>query len=149
MKRQFLMTYFGTNTEILEFAQSLIESGNRPAAKALNKASTLFGNNIDAERVINQIKHDFDLLPKQKPATSATASIKESSDFCEEASIKDSSNDNSVVISLTLAGFLLIALSSFNSALGVLEGLGISLLLCIPVYLIYIFIKGFFSGLRD
>lgn len=62
MKERFLMMYFGKNPKILDFAERLIKAGEKQAAKALNKAAKLFGDDIDAELVINQIKKDFGMI---------------------------------------------------------------------------------------
>lgn len=62
MKERFLMMYFGKNPKILDFAERLIKAGEKQAAKALNKAAKLFGDDIDAELVINQIKKDFGMV---------------------------------------------------------------------------------------
>lgn len=62
MKERFLMMYFGKNPKILDFAERLIKAGEKQAAKALNKAAKLFGDDIDAELVINKIKKDFGMV---------------------------------------------------------------------------------------
>lgn len=61
MEEKFLETYFGKNREVLAFARSLIMSGNKHAAKALNKAISVLGSNIDSRRVIDKISQDFKL----------------------------------------------------------------------------------------
>lgn len=72
MKERFLMMYFGKNPKILDFAERLIKAGEKQAAKALNKAAKLFGDDIDAELVINQIKKDFGKAPpSESPPQSA------------------------------------------------------------------------------
>ena len=49
MELDILQTYFGTNDQIVRFARDLIGSRNRPAAKALNKAISVLGTDIDPD----------------------------------------------------------------------------------------------------
>lgn len=61
MEKQFLETYFGTNPAILIFARNLIEQRNKQAARALNNAIRVFGNNTAAETIISRIEQTFGL----------------------------------------------------------------------------------------
>lgn len=54
MKDEYLEAYFGNNIYIKEFAEELLLSGKRDAAKALNKAVKLFGKTIDFIAVIGK-----------------------------------------------------------------------------------------------
>jgi curved DNA-binding protein CbpA len=68
LERQFLQSYFGTNPQILQFALSLVRSGQKKAAKALNEAVRVFGNGIESSRVIRQIKDQYsceDVIKRQ------------------------------------------------------------------------------------
>ena len=55
LERQFLEKYFGTNTEIIKFARSLITNNERQATKELNRAMSVLGSSVDAARVINKV----------------------------------------------------------------------------------------------
>jgi curved DNA-binding protein CbpA len=57
----FLEIYFGSNKEILIFAQRLIFGGNKPAAKALNRAIRVLGKVSDAKLVIDNISEKFNI----------------------------------------------------------------------------------------
>jgi len=58
MENQFLSVYFGKNKEIINFARKLIYSGNKTAAKELNKYIKVLGSNINANKVIAAFKKD-------------------------------------------------------------------------------------------
>lgn len=68
MENKFLETYFGSNLEILEFAKDIILDGNRGAARELNKAIRLLGNDVDAGLVIRKIREVYypEILGKLK-----------------------------------------------------------------------------------
>jgi curved DNA-binding protein CbpA len=68
---QFLKKYFGENKKILIFAKSLILAGNKLAAKELNHAVMLLGNDLDAELVIGKIKikHNDKKKPDEREET--------------------------------------------------------------------------------
>lgn len=59
MERNFLEVYFGTNDEIVKFARSLIERGNKPAARALNNAIRVLGSKVAPGMIIGKIIQDF------------------------------------------------------------------------------------------
>lgn len=61
LQQKFLETYFGTNKEILDFARTLIDQGQKPAAKALNEAIRVLGSRIEAARVIYRIRSEFEI----------------------------------------------------------------------------------------
>lgn len=56
LENNFLRTYFGTNPAIIAFAKELIETGERAAARELNKAVSVLGGGIDPSRVISRIE---------------------------------------------------------------------------------------------
>lgn len=58
-EQNFLESYFGKNPRIIDFARKLINRGQRGAARELNKAVRLFGNNIEPELVIARINVEF------------------------------------------------------------------------------------------
>lgn len=60
-EKQFLEYYFGKNEKILLFARELIFSGNRHAAKSLNRTVSILGNGVNSARVIKKICKDFGL----------------------------------------------------------------------------------------
>ena len=59
LEKSFLQRYFGTNERILEFARTLIFSGQRDAAKALNRFVDVMGSEVDPELLIARIETDF------------------------------------------------------------------------------------------
>jgi curved DNA-binding protein CbpA len=59
LEQNFLETYFGKNPHVVKFARELIETRNRPAAKALNEAVCVLGSDVDPFRIIDQIHSDF------------------------------------------------------------------------------------------
>jgi curved DNA-binding protein CbpA len=59
LERQFLQTYFGTNPKILEFARNLIARGKKPAAKELNRAVAVLGDNVDPALLMNRIREKY------------------------------------------------------------------------------------------
>ena len=65
----FLTNYFGEQRAILDFAKTLIAIGRKDAAKALNEAVRVLGDDLDPALVINRIKGRFGLFPEYKAAT--------------------------------------------------------------------------------
>ena len=55
LERKFLEKYFGTNEEIIRFSRFLIRWKVKSAAKELNRAINLLGNNIHPKLIINRI----------------------------------------------------------------------------------------------
>lgn len=62
----FLKNYFGKKPEIINFAKILIELGRKDAAKALNEAARVLGDDLDTATVIARIKTRYGLL--ERPA---------------------------------------------------------------------------------
>jgi curved DNA-binding protein CbpA len=62
LENGFLQRYFGTNPTVVEFARELIKSGNKKAAKELNRAVTVLGSNGDPELIIGRIRGKFILF---------------------------------------------------------------------------------------
>jgi len=58
----FLTNYFGEQRAVLDFAKTLIALGRKDAAKALNEAVRVLGDDLDPALVINKIKGRFGLL---------------------------------------------------------------------------------------
>lgn len=58
---KYFEAYFGTNEEVVRFARTLLEKGQRKAALALNEAVRVLGNKIDPSRVISRIIRDHGL----------------------------------------------------------------------------------------
>ncbi len=61
MEQKFLETYFGTDRDILQFARTLIDQGHKTAAKALNEAVRVLGSGVKTERIIHQIRSEFEI----------------------------------------------------------------------------------------
>jgi hypothetical protein len=55
IKSDFLRRHFGTNRDILEFAELLISTNNRKAALALNRAVRVLGTGVESDRIISTI----------------------------------------------------------------------------------------------
>lgn len=69
LQTSFLTTYFGENPEIIRFAKHLILKGHKDAAKALNEAVRVLGDDLESETVINRIGSKFGISessPTQK-----------------------------------------------------------------------------------
>lgn len=58
-KADFLKLYFGSNPEIVLFAEHLINSGNKPACRALNRTVSLLGDSVGAESIILKVCQEF------------------------------------------------------------------------------------------
>ena len=82
LENKFLQRYFGTNQTVVTFARELIKSGNKKAAKELNRAVTVLGSNGDPELIIGRIRGKFMLF--EKTAFGKTAE----GELCTEASLK-------------------------------------------------------------
>jgi len=63
-ERKFLEKYFGTNEEIIRFSRFLIRWKVKSAAKELNRAINLLGNNIHPKLIINRILDNYPHLVK-------------------------------------------------------------------------------------
>lgn len=59
MQNRFLSVYFGSDLNIVLFAEKLIFSGQRKAARALSAAIKVLGKSANASQVIKQICDDF------------------------------------------------------------------------------------------
>ena len=64
LEREFLEKYFGTNEEIIKFSKFLMGWGVKNAAKELNQAINLMGNDIQSKSIINKILEDYPHLVK-------------------------------------------------------------------------------------
>jgi len=61
MESDFMRNYFGSDQQIREFANHLIKTRNKGAARELNKVVSIFGANIDVEGIIQQISDEFNI----------------------------------------------------------------------------------------
>ncbi len=80
LERVYLESYFGTNADILKFAKHLILDGHTDAARELNKAVNILGNELNANHVILNIQKEFKLYsesPEEKAAEKEEARIHE------------------------------------------------------------------------
>ena len=55
LRKEFLRRYFGDNSEIQEFAATLIRRGDREVARHLNKVIKVVGTPADADKIIRRI----------------------------------------------------------------------------------------------
>ena len=62
LKKQFLVKYFGSDSEIHKFAESLFESQNFISLKKLNRAVNLLGSDVSSEIIIQKIIQEINLL---------------------------------------------------------------------------------------
>jgi curved DNA-binding protein CbpA len=70
LEQKFLETYFGTDRDILQFARTLINRGHKAAAKALNEAVRVLGKSVEVERIIDQIRTEFNIdKPTDNPGS--------------------------------------------------------------------------------
>ncbi|HMN15486.1 MAG TPA: hypothetical protein PKD55_24485 [Bellilinea sp.] len=61
METDFLRAYFGSNPQILAFAREIVGLGNKAAARSLNEAVRVLGSTTDPQRVIGQIRNEFNI----------------------------------------------------------------------------------------
>jgi curved DNA-binding protein CbpA len=59
IEQDYLLRHFGTNPDVLSFARSLIEAGNKRAALALNQAIRVLGVSTSADVVIQRIASQY------------------------------------------------------------------------------------------
>ncbi|WP_158590516.1 J domain-containing protein [Noviherbaspirillum cavernae] len=71
LKSAFLERYFGTNAEILKYAEELIYSGHRDAAKALNRLVDVMGSNVEPSRLISKVDTDFGIRTSREREAAA------------------------------------------------------------------------------
>jgi curved DNA-binding protein CbpA len=74
MELEYLISYFGTDKRIHSFAIDLILGGHRDAARELNKVITVLGKGVDVERVIAQVKSEFNLNDSNRKNSNQTSS---------------------------------------------------------------------------
>jgi curved DNA-binding protein CbpA len=65
----FMHRYFGRDRDVIDFAENLLRSKKKAAAKELNRAANIFGDSINANTVIDKITKKFD-LPQMRDKTS-------------------------------------------------------------------------------
>jgi curved DNA-binding protein CbpA len=61
VEKSFLQSYFGSNQDIVTFANYLICGRKKAAAKALNEAIRVLGSDSPANIIINKICKDFNI----------------------------------------------------------------------------------------
>jgi hypothetical protein len=59
MEDKFFEAYFGANKDIVQFARTLIDNGERKAALAVNEAVRVLGTEVDPTRLIPTIVRDY------------------------------------------------------------------------------------------
>ena len=64
LERKFLEKYFGKNDEIVRFSRFLMGWGVKGAAKELNQAINMLGNDIQPKSIINKILENYPHLVK-------------------------------------------------------------------------------------
>jgi len=74
IEREFLKTYYGNNQNILDYAKRLIRNRNREVALKLNQAVKLFGDEVDADVIIDKLEQEFDPFGKVKARKAEMAS---------------------------------------------------------------------------
>ena len=74
MENEFLQRFFGNDRQIISFAKSLIETGNKSAAKELNRAILVLGKKTDAKRIIQRIRYKFNIPSVDAASTRKTTS---------------------------------------------------------------------------
>jgi curved DNA-binding protein CbpA len=72
----FLQSYFGKNDQILNFARLLIDRNMKPAAKELNRAVSVLGNDVDPSVVINRISEKYFGQAEQADAIALLARLR-------------------------------------------------------------------------
>jgi curved DNA-binding protein CbpA len=88
MHNAFLTRYFGDQKAVLAFAKTLIAIGRKDAAKALNEAVRVLGDDIDPTLVINKIKDRFGLF--EEPRQSQNSRSHKRPPYAIDAGIEDS-----------------------------------------------------------
>ena len=66
MHNAFLTRYFGEQKAVLDFAKMLITTGRKDAARALNEAVRVLGDDLDPALVINKITGRFGVFPENQ-----------------------------------------------------------------------------------
>jgi curved DNA-binding protein CbpA len=63
-ERRYIQKYFGTDYQAIKFATFLINQGARGAAKDLNRAINLLGNNVSTKFIIERVLQDYPNIAK-------------------------------------------------------------------------------------
>ena len=69
IKSDWYRRHFGTNQDVVDFAESLMKHGNLKASLALNKAVRVLGSMPDATRVIERVAQDYCPANFETPVT--------------------------------------------------------------------------------
>jgi hypothetical protein len=71
LERDFLERYFGSDPQVVAFGRTLIFSGRRDAALALNKLVSVMGSAVPASALISKVRGDFGLGTDGSRSTAA------------------------------------------------------------------------------
>ena len=63
LEARFLEAHFGSNPEIISFAKTVIELGNRDAVRALNNYVDVLGSDLNPNLIIEKVTKDFAIDP--------------------------------------------------------------------------------------
>lgn len=66
LEKAFLERYFGNDPEIVRFAKALCNSGNKAAAKELNRVISVLGKKLDAKPIIQRVRDKFKITIQQR-----------------------------------------------------------------------------------
>ena len=66
LEQDFLKIYFGPKPEMMNFAHSLLKTGNKPATRALNRSLRSFGKATKNDKIINQIRFEYNIPGTEK-----------------------------------------------------------------------------------
>jgi len=66
MKHEFLKEYFGDNRIVLMFAEELINTSQKAAAKELNRTVRVLGDCLDPNTIVMQIKEEHNLISNDR-----------------------------------------------------------------------------------
>lgn len=65
MKQSVMELHFGTDPEIIKFAEKYIRGGRKDVLRELNRAVVVFGSKIDSDIIINKLQVKFNLKKKK------------------------------------------------------------------------------------
>lgn len=66
LEQAFLEIYFGPKPEIKGFAHDLLKTGNKPAARALNRSLKSFGGSTGSDKIISKIRFEYNIPGTEK-----------------------------------------------------------------------------------
>ena len=68
LETAFLQRYFGTNEQVLAYARGVVLSGNREAARKLNRLVDVIGSQVEPGLLISKIEQEFGLRAAREAA---------------------------------------------------------------------------------